>query len=222
MENNNQKLPLLGDQFPKLDVITTHGDLSLPNDYKGKWFVLFSHPGDFTPVCTTEFVAFAKRAEEFKRLNTELIGLSVDQVFSHIKWTEWIKDNLDVKIPFPVIADELGVVSKELGMLHEAKGTNTVRAVFIVDDKGILRLMMYYPQEVGRSVDEVIRAIKGLQTADANGVAIPENWPNNSQFDDKVIIPPANTEELAEKRKEEAKSGNIECKDWWFCYKKLK
>ena len=215
------KLPLLGDAFPSMVVKTTHGVKRLPDDYRGKWFVLFSHPGDFTPVCTTEFIGFAQKAEEFKKLNTELIGLSVDQVFSHIKWVEWINENTDVKIPFPVIADELGRVAIELGMLHESKGTNTVRAVFIVDAKGILRLMMYYPQEVGRSVDEVLRAVKALQTSDANGVAMPENWPNNGMLGDKVIIPPPPTEELANKRLEESKSGKIECLDWWFCYKKL-
>lgn len=216
-------LPLLGDKFPSMEVKTTHGVKKLPEDYSGKWFVLFSHPGDFTPVCTTEFIGFSKKEDEFKKLNTELIGLSVDQVFSHIKWVEWINEKMDVKVPFPVIADELGVVSKTLGMLHPGKGTNTVRAVFIVDDKGILRLMMYYPQEVGRSVDEVLRALKGLQTSDSNGVAIPENWPNNESagLGEKVIIPPASSEEMVEQRLKDAESGKFECKDWWFCYKDL-
>lgn len=221
MENNNIGMPLLGDKFPSMKVKTTHGDLNLPEDLKGKWFVLFSHPGDFTPVCTTEFVSFAKRSEEFKDLNAELIGLSVDQVFSHIKWVEWINQNTDTKIPFPVIADELGKVATKLGMLHPAKGTNTVRAVFIVDDKGHLRLMMYYPQEVGRSVDEILRSLKALQTSDNNGVAMPENWPNNPMFGDEVIIPPAGTEQLAKERLEKSKSGEIKCLDWWLCHKKL-
>ncbi len=220
MENIN-KLPLLGDKFPKMTVKTTHGDQVLPDDYEGKWFVLFSHPGDFTPVCTTEFVGFSKKADDFAKLNTELLGLSVDQVFSHIKWVEWIEENFDTKVPFPVIADELGRVSTELGMLHEAKGTNTVRAVFIVDPKGALRLMMYYPQEIGRSVDEVLRALKALQVSDQNGVAMPENWPNNPVLGDKVIIPPAGTEALVAERKKQAEAGEIEYKDWWFCYKSL-
>ena len=220
MENVKQ-LPGLGDKFPSMEVMTTHGMKKLPEDYKGKWFVLFSHPGDFTPVCTTEFVGFTKKAEEFKKLNTELIGLSVDQVFSHIKWVEWINEKFDVKVPFPVIADELGRVSNQLGMIHDKKGTNTVRAVFIVDDKGALRLMMYYPQEVGRSIDEVLRAVKALQASDENGVAMPENWPNNETLDDKVIIPPAATEELAQERLEKSKAGEMECYDWWFCVKKL-
>lgn len=222
-ENFKASLPLLGDKFPSMEVKTTYGMKKLPEDYSGKWFVLFSHPGDFTPVCTTEFIGFSKREDEFKALNTELIGLSVDQVFSHIKWVEWINEKMGVKVPFPVIADELGKVATALGMLHPGKGTNTVRAVFIVDDKGVLRLMMYYPQEVGRSVDEVLRALKGLQTADAHGVAIPENWPNNvsAELGDKCIVPPAGTEEMVEKRLKEAEEGKCECKDWWFCYKSL-
>ncbi|HAA64555.1 MAG TPA: peroxiredoxin, partial [Thermoanaerobacter sp.] len=144
------RMKLLGEKFPSMEVVTTQGVKRLPEDYAGKWFVLFSHPADFTPVCTTEFVEFARKANDFKELNTELIGLSVDQVFSHIKWVEWIKDNTNIAIPFPVIADDLGKVSNQLGMIHPGKGTNTVRAVFIVDDKGTIRLIMYYPQEVGR------------------------------------------------------------------------
>jgi len=218
---NQARMPLLGEKFPEMEVKTTHGIKKLPGDYAGKWFVLFSHPGDFTPVCTTEFVAFAKKAEEFKKINTELIGLSVDQVFAHIKWVEWIEEKLGVKIPFPVIADELGRVAFQLGMIHPQKGTNTVRAVFVVDDKGILRLMMYYPQEVGRSVGEVLRAVKALQVSDANKVALPENWPNNELIGNKVIVPPAATEEAAKERLQKAQKGELECFDWWFCYREL-
>ena len=134
---------------------------------------------------------------------------------------EWINEKTDVKVPFPVIADELGRVATQLGMLHKSKGTNTVRAVFIVDDQGILRLMMYYPQEVGRNVDEILRAVKALQTADTNKVAIPENWPNNPLIGDNVIIPPAATEELANERLKKSTDGDFECLDWWFCYKNL-
>ena len=123
-------IPLLGDDFPAMEVVTTHGTLNLPDDMAGKWFVLFSHPADYTPVCTTEFVAFQKRFAEFKAMNCELIGLSIDQVFSHIKWAEWIRDNLDVEIEFPIIADDMGKVAAKLGMVHPGKGTNTVRAVF--------------------------------------------------------------------------------------------
>jgi peroxiredoxin (alkyl hydroperoxide reductase subunit C) len=151
--------PLLGDPFPEMRVHTTHGPKNIPGDYKGKWFMLFSHPADFTPVCTTEFVSFAKRFEDFQKLDCELIGLSADQVFSHIKWVEWIKDNLDVEIPFPIIADN-GDIAKKLGMIHPGKGTNTVRAVFLVDPEGIVRLILYYPQEIGRNVDEILRRSK--------------------------------------------------------------
>lgn len=209
-------MPLLGDKMPEFSIQTTHGMKNFPMDYKGKWIVLFSHPGDFTPVCTTEFVAFAKREAEFKKLNAELVGLSIDQVFSHIKWVEWIEEKLQVKIPFPIIADDTGNVAKKLGMLHPGKGANTVRAVFIVDPNGVNRLIMYYPQEIGRQVDEILRALKAMQVADANKVAMPENWPNNELLKDKVIIPPAKDMETAMKRKGEKNSY-----DWWFVYKKL-
>ncbi len=215
------RIPLLGEKFPELEVKTTHGKMKLPDDFKGKWFVLFSHPADFTPVCTTEFVAFQKRSDQFKELNCELIGLSIDQVFSHIKWVEWIKEKLGVEIKFPIIADDLGEVSKKLGLIHPNKGTNTVRAVFIVDPEGIVRLIIYYPQEFGRNIDEILRAVKGLQTSDKYGVALPANWPNNELIGDHVIIPPADNEELAKERLEKAKKGEIECFDWWFCHKKL-
>ncbi len=214
-------MPLIGDPFPELEVQTTHGKMKLPEAFKGKWFVLFSHPADFTPVCTTEFVAFQKRYDKFKEVNTELIGLSIDQVFAHMKWTEWIKEKLGVEIQFPIIADDMGIVAESLGMIHPAKGTNTIRAVFVVDDKGILRATIYYPQEVGRNVDEILRLVKALQTSDANGVAMPHNWPNNELVGDHVIVPPASDEETKEKRKKQAEAGEIECYDWWLCHKKL-
>ena len=206
----------IGDIFPSLTVNTTHGKKVLPDDYKGKWFVLFSHPADFTPVCTTEFVSFAKHYKEFQELNTDLIGLSIDQVFSHIKWVEWIKNNLEVEIPFPIIADDMGNVAKTLGMIHKKKGTNTVRAVFIVDDKSVVRLILYYPQEIGRNIDEIVRAVKALQTSDKNKVATPANWPNNELIKDEVIIPPASDEKTAATRTKE-----YDCYDWWFCHRKL-
>ncbi|HKK65660.1 MAG TPA: peroxiredoxin [Clostridia bacterium] len=211
-----QSMPLLGDQFPEMKVKTTHGVKQLPQDYKGKWVVLFSHPGDFTPVCTTEFVSFAKKAEEFKKADAELLGLSIDQVHSHIKWTEWINEKLDVKIPFPIIADDMGKVAQTLGMVHPGKGANTVRAVFLIDPKGFIRLVLYYPQEIGRNMDEVLRSLKALQVSDKNGVATPANWPNNELIGDRVIIPPASTEQDAEKRLKE-----YEGYDWWFCHKEL-
>ncbi|HDD36830.1 MAG TPA: peroxiredoxin, partial [Archaeoglobus veneficus] len=129
-------IPLLGEKFPEIEVQTTHGKMLLPDNFKGKWFVFFSHPADFTPVCTTEFVTFQKRYDEFQKLNCELIGLSIDQVFSHIKWVEWIKEKLGIEIKFPIVADDTGEVSKKLGLIHPGKGTNTVRAVFIVDPNG--------------------------------------------------------------------------------------
>lgn len=209
-------MPLLGDLFPDVEVKTTHGTLRLPEAFKGKWFILFSHPGDFTPVCTTEFYAFQKRFDQFKELNCELVGLSVDQVFSHIKWVEWIKDNLGEEIKFPVIADEMGEVSKKIGLIHPGKGTNTVRAVFVVDPKGVIRTILYYPQELGRNFDEIYRILKALQVADKNGVAMPANWPENELVKDNVIIPPASDVKTAEERK-----GSENCYDWWFCHKKL-
>ncbi len=215
------KMPLLGDKFPEMEVKTTHGVIKLPDHFKGKWFVLFSHPADFTPVCTTEFVAFQKRYEKFRELNTELIGLSIDQTFSHIKWTEWIEEKLGVKIEFPIIADDVGSVAAKLGLIHPNKGTNTVRAVFVVDPDGVIRLILYYPQEVGRNMDEILRAVKALQTSDKYGVAIPANWPENELIGDKVIIPPASDVKTAKERLEKAKAGEFECYDWWLCYKKV-
>ncbi|HID00295.1 MAG TPA: peroxiredoxin [Piscirickettsiaceae bacterium] len=209
------RMPLLGEAFPELNVQTTHGPMSLPEDLKGKWTVLFSHPADFTPVCTTEFVGFQKRADEFAALNCQLIGLSVDQVFSHIQWVRWIKEKLGVEITYPIIAANDSVAAK-IGMLHPNKGSNTVRAVFVIDPEGVIRTILYYPQEIGRNIDEIVRVVKALQTSDANGVATPANWPENELVGDHVIIPPASDEKTAEKRTQE-----YECFDWWFCHKPL-
>ncbi len=211
---------LIGQKFPEIEVNTTHGPKVLPKDYEGKWLILFSHPADFTPVCTTEFVAFQNRYEEFKKLNADLLGLSIDQVFSHIKWTEWIEENMGVKIEFPIIADDRGTVADELGMSMEGS-TVTVRAVFFIDPKGTIRAVIYYPPELGRNFDEILRALKALQVSDANGVAMPANWPNNELIKDRVIVPPAATvEEKALRDKQKAK-GEIECYDWWLCHKEL-
>lgn len=215
-------IPVLGKKAPEFTAKTTHGIINFPKDYEGKWVVLFSHPADFTPVCTTEFVGFQKRYEEFKKLNTELIGLSIDQVFSHIKWVEWIKEKLGIEIKFPIIADDQGNIARLYGMLHEGKGTNTVRAVFIIDPNGILRAMLYYPQEVGRNIDEILRMLKAFQVADANKVAMPHNWPNNELIGDKVIIPPASSIREKEERMKKVETKELECFDWWFCYKMIK
>ena len=222
MENTTERrsMPLLGDNFPEIEVQTTRGKMVLPKVFIGKWFVLFSHPADFTPVCTTEFVAFQKRYGEFKELNCELIGMSVDQVFAHIKWEEWIKENLDVEIEFPIIADT-GMVAERLGLIHPGKGTNTVRAVFVVDAEAKIRIILYYPQELGRNMDEVVRVVKAMQISDKNKVAMPANWPNNEIVGDHVIIPPATDVQASKDRLVKAKEGAFECLDWWLCHKKL-
>jgi len=222
MENIEEKngIPLLGDDFPKIKVQTTRGIMELPAQFSGKWFVLFSHPADFTPVCTTEFVAFQNRYDKFKKLNCELIGLSIDQVFAHIKWEEWIKDKLDIEIEFPIIADT-GIVAEKLGLIHPGKGTNTVRAVFIVDPNGKVRVIVYYPQELGRNMDEILRSLEAMQISDKNKVAMPANWPNSEIVSSDVIIPPATDIETAEERLSRAEKGEFKCLDWWFCHKKL-
>lgn len=213
------RMPLLGDKFPEMQVVTTRGKMNLPDDMAGKWFVLFSHPADFTPVCTTEFVAFQKLYPKFKEINTELIGMSVDQVFSHIKWEEWIKEKIGVEIEFPIIADT-GAVANRLGLIHPGKDTNTVRAVFIVDDKGFLRIIFYYPQELGRNMEEILRAVKGMQYSDNNGAAMPADWPNNGIIGDRVIVPPPKDVDAANERMRTAKEKGYECFDWWFCHRK--
>ena len=159
MEN---RIPLIGEEFPQITVKTTHGVKNYPDDLKGKWFVFFSHPADFTPVCTTEFVAFARRADEFRKLGAELVGLSIDQVFSHIKWVEWIKENLETTISFPVVADDTGEVAKKLGLIHPGQGTNTVRAVFIVDPEGTIRAI-FTTTRTGRNMGEILRMVKGCR-----------------------------------------------------------
>ncbi len=208
-------MPLLGDPFPEIQVNTTHGPMNLPGDLKGRWFVLFSHPADFTPVCTTEFVGFQNRVKDFDELGVQLIGMSVDQVFSHIKWIEWIKENLDVEITYPVIAAN-DSIANQLGMLHPGKGTNTVRAVFVIDPEGKTRLVLYYPQEIGRNIDEVVRAVKAMITSDRNGVAIPANWPENELIGKRVIIPPPGSQKDAADRLKK-----YDGYDWWFCHKEL-
>jgi len=209
------RMPLIGDPFPEMEVQTTHGKMKLPGDLAGKWFILFSHPADFTPVCTTEFYAFQKRYPQFRELNTELIGLSVDQVFSHIKWIEWIRDNLHIQIEFPIIADT-GKVAETLGLIHPGAASNTVRAVFFVDPQAKIRAILYYPAELGRNFDEILRMIKAFQIADQQKVAIPANWPDNELIGNRIIVPPATDIATAEKRKQE-----YECYDWWLCHKPL-
>ena len=221
MEEEN-KMPLIGDKFPEMEVNTTHGKKKLPEEYEGKWFLLFSHPGDFTPVCTTEFYAFKKRYDQFRDLNTELIGLSIDQVHSHLKWAEWIEDNLNEEIEFPIIADGTGNVASKLGLIHSANETATVRAVFIVDPKSTIRAILYYPAELGRNMDEFIRMIKGFQKSEEEGVAIPANWPDNELMGDDLILPPASDTKTIDSRMRSEEAGEIDCYDWWLCHKKQK
>jgi peroxiredoxin (alkyl hydroperoxide reductase subunit C) len=219
-DEQERNILLLGDAFPSIEVMTTLGPKSIPADYKDKWLVLFSHPADFTPVCTTEFVAFQRRYGMFKALNCELIGLSIDQVFSHLKWEEWIKDHLNVDIEFPIIADT-GRIARILNLIHPSQGENTVRGVFIIDPAGLIRSISYYPHETGRNIDEIIRLLKAIQISDSTNVVTPANWPNNELIQDNVIIQPAGTKEAIAIRGDQQKNGEIGCYDWWFCYKKL-
>lgn len=217
MENNNETktmgMPRLNEPAPEFEAKTTHGVKKLA-DYKGKWLVLFSHPADFTPVCTTEFIAFAKAHPEFQKMNTELLGLSIDSNFAHIAWVRNIKEKFGVDIPFPVIEDLSMNVAHAYGMIQPgASDTSAVRATFIIDDKGILRAMVYYPMTNGRSIAEFVRLVNALQTSDANKVATPEGWCPG----DKVIVPPPTTTEDAEKRSGEG----FEYTDWYFSKKAL-
>lgn len=209
-------MPMMGDTFPEMEVTTTHGKLRLPDAYQGKWLVLFSHPGDFTPVCTTEFYAFQQQYHRFRELNAELLGHSVDQVFSHIKWVDWIRDELGSQVEFPIIADDRGRVAEQLGLIHPSKGSNSVRGVFLIDPQGVFRAILYYPQELGRNIEEILRMLKGFQTADKHGVAMPANWPENELIGDAVIIPPPSDVATAGQR-----LGQYEGYDWWFCYRQV-
>ncbi|MGQ9696716.1 MAG: peroxiredoxin [Armatimonadota bacterium] len=189
-------IPRIGDPVPEFEAITTKGLLK-SSDLKGKWTVLFSHPADFTPVCTTEFVAFAQRADEFAKRGVQLIGLSIDSIHSHLAWLRNIKEKLGVKVEFPVIADQDMKVARKFGMIHPAEGaTATVRAVFIIDDKAVIRALVYYPMSNGRNIDEILRLIDAIQTSDAYGVATPANW----RPGDKVIVPPPKTMDEVQER----------------------
>jgi peroxiredoxin (alkyl hydroperoxide reductase subunit C) len=208
-----QSLPVLGDPAPDFEVLTTHGPLKL-SDYRGRWVVLFSHPADFTPVCTTEFMAFAGIADELAAMNAQLLGLSVDSVPAHLAWVRAIREKMGVDIPFPIIADLEMKVAKRYGMIQPGMSTTAcVRAVFVIDDKGVLRAMIYYPLTTGRSMPEILRLVKALQTTDAHGVSTPANW----QPGDKVVVPAPKTVEEMKKRDAEG----LECRDWYLCFKDL-
>lgn len=205
-------LPRLNERAPDFDAPTTQGRKTL-KDYEGKWLVLFSHPADFTPVCTTEFIAFAKAADKFGELNTELLGLSIDSHYSHIAWERNIEEKFGVTIPFPIIADLSMEVARSYGMVHPgASDTSAVRATFVIDPQGVLRAMLYYPMTNGRSVNEILRLVKSLQTSSEYGVATPENW----QPGELVIVPPPAT---ADEAAERVNSDEYECTDWYFCKK---
>ncbi len=207
-------LPRLNEPAPDFEAVSTQGPIKLSN-YRGKWVVLFSHPADFTPVCTTELMQFARKNDDFKKLNVQLIGLSIDSVYSHIAWTRNMEQHFGVKVDYPMIADLDMKVASLYGMVHPgASSTATVRAVFIIDDEGLLRAMIYYPLTNGRSVDEVMRIVQALQLNKSKGVATPEGWHPG----DKVIVPPPLTSADAEKRMQDK---SVEVTDWYFVKKQL-
>jgi len=209
-----KRLPRLGEKAPEFDAVTTQGNLKLA-DFSGSWLILFSHPADFTPVCTTEFIGFAKMFDELQKRNVQLMGLSIDSVYSHISWVRNIEEKFGIKIPFPVIADLNKEVAGKYGMIMPGESkTETSRCVFVIDPEGILRAMIYYPLTTGRNMDEILRLIDALQTTDKHKVATPANWKPG----DEVIVPPPPTQEGAEERLKEG----FECTDWYFCKKKLK
>ena len=206
-------LPVLGREAPNFEAETTMGKIRLSN-YRGKWVVLFSHPADFTPVCTSEFIGFAEKYQEFKKRNVELMGLSIDSVSSHIAWTRNIKEKFGVDIPFPIIADLSMQIAKLYGMIQEGESsTVTVRTVFLIDPEGILKAMIYYPLTNGRSMNEILRLVISLQTTYEHKVATPANW----EPGEAVVVPPPATAKAAEERLKEG----YECVDWYFCKKKL-
>lgn len=205
----------IGDPAPQFEAPTTQGKIKLA-DYKGKWVVLFSHPADFTPVCTTEFIAFAERNQEFQSRNVSLIGLSIDSVYSHLSWVHNIKEKMGIEIPFPVIADLSMEVANLYGMIHPAASeTSTVRSVFVIDDKQVLRAIIYYPLTSGRNMDEILRLVDSLQTVDQHQVATPANWHPG----DKVIVPPPLTYDGLKQRL--AGEDGYDCVDWYLCKKPL-
>jgi peroxiredoxin (alkyl hydroperoxide reductase subunit C) len=225
MEENQEQevisMPRIGDAAPEFKAVTTQGDMNFPADYKGDWVILFSHPADFTPVCTSEFMTFATMEEKFANANCKLVGLSIDGLYSHIAWLRTIKEKIeykgmkDVEVNFPLIEDITMNVAKKYGMIQPNEdSTKAVRAVFFIDPKGIIRAIIYYPLSLGRNFDELYRVIVALQAADEFGVATPADW----RPGDDVIIGPAGSCGMAKDRMEDS---DIDCKDWFFCTKKL-
>lgn len=222
MENLN-RMPLIGDKAPEFKAVTTQGEINFPADFKGKWVIFFSHPADFTPVCTTEFMTFASMAEEFKELNAELVGLSVDSLYAHIAWLrrinelEW-KGMKGIEVNFPVIEDIRMEVSEKYGMIQpNQSNTQAVRAVFVIDPEGIIRAILYYPLSTGRNMAEIKRLLIALQTADKEKCATPADW----QPGDDVIVPTAGSCGTAKARLEQ-QDDNMYCLDWFLCFRKLK
>ncbi|MBN1403861.1 MAG: peroxiredoxin [Opitutales bacterium] len=226
MENNETNIavpmPRIGDKAPSFNAVTTQGDIQFPEQYAGSWVILFSHPADFTPVCTSEFMTFATREAEFEELNCKLVGLSVDGLYSHIAWLRTIKEKIQykgmkgVEVKFPLIEDITMEVAKKYGMIQPGESnTKAVRAVFLIDPKGIIRAIIYYPLSTGRNFDELIRLVKAVQTADAFSVATPADWVPG----DEVIVPPAGSCGVAKERMEN--KDNITCYDWFFCTKPI-
>ncbi len=224
METNEVNvMPRIGDKAPAFTAVTTQGKINFPQEYKGKWVILFSHPADFTPVCTSEFMTFASRQKEFDALNCQLIGLSVDGLYSHIAWLRTIKEKIeykgmkDVEVTFPLIEDISMQVARKYGMIQPNEAsTQAVRAVFFIDPNGIIRTIIYYPLSLGRNFDELKRVLMGLQTHDEFGVALPADW----QPGDEVIVPTAGSCGVAKERMETSKD-EMTCYDWFFCTKKL-
>ena len=227
MENtevNEFRMPLIGDAAPSFKANTTQGEINFPEDFKGKWVILFSHPADFTPVCTTEFMTFATMQDEFEKLNTQLIGLSVDSIYSHIAWLRTIQEKIEykgmknVEVKFPLIEDISMKVANKFGMIQpNVSTTQAVRAVFVIDPKAVIRTILYYPASTGRNFDEIKRIVVALQKADAEGIATPADW----RPGEDVIIPPAGSCGTAKDRMEDNDEGKY-CLDWFMCFKKQK
>ena len=217
MENNVNmpRVPLIGEDAPAFSGPSTTGPINFPSDYEDKWVVLFSHPADFTPVCTTEFIGFQAKKAEFDKRNVELIGYSVDGIHSHIAWAHNIKENFNIDIEFPIVAAPS--IAVDYGMLQpSADNAHTVRAVFIINPKGKIAALMYYPLSNGRNIDEILRLVDSLQMTAEYGRATPANWPNNDIFGSDVIVPPAENLEQAE-----ANPAKYEHKDWYLCTEKM-
>ena len=216
-------MPRIGDTAPAFTALTTQGEINFPGDYEGKWVILFSHPADFTPVCTTELMTFASMRAQFAAYNTELVGLSVDGLYSHIAWLRTIKDKIsfralkDVEIDYPVIEDVSMDVAKKYGIIMPGEDSSkAVRAVFVVDPKGAIRAIVYYPLSLGRNFDELLRVVKALQTADHFGVATPADW----RPGEPVILPAPGTCGTARERMD-GHADDAHCEDWFFCTKDL-